>query len=216
MKTRTSNRWKCRPGTYNYLNDEYLFESTCKLGMPSILSLPQTDPQTKDWLPFHIHKWGSTKPVHFFTDDHFQNRFWKKPQLYINKLSGLPAVTTPDFSPYSDYPEALQIYQIYRSRYLTRMMQESGLNVIPYINFNCENTWEYAFDGVPKGLILAVSVVGRQHLDFIKVLIDTLQPRKLYCHGDKNCDTILSWHDNVTFMLTHMQQKGLHKVKAGF
>lgn len=215
MKTKSSHNWNCKPGTYNYLNDEYLFESSLKFGMPEILKLPQIDPLTKDWQPFHIHKHNDIKPVHFFTDDHFQNRFWKKPDLYIEKLRTCKAVSTPDFSPYWDYPEALQIFNIYRSRYLTRLMQEKGLNVIPYINFNGENTFEYAFCGVPKGMIIAISTIGRCFsISLFRELIDILEPTKIYCHGDKMYKELTFLHPNVSFILTYMQQRGLNKIKS--
>jgi len=209
MQTRSSDKWQCKAGSQNALNTEILFDSGCKYGMPEILSTPQREPLNLDFVPCqHYHK-GENKGVHFFTEDHFNNAIWNRPLHYAEKFSSAHTVFTPDFSPYSDYPEVLQIYNIYRSRYITRYFQEYGeINVIPYINHNGGNTLEYALQGVAKGLMLSISTLGRSFdkgsfSEFIK----ELQPTKLFCYGRKESDKILNEFDNVVFIETFMQKR---------
>lgn len=208
METRSSHNWKCRAGSQDYLNDSNLFEIDLPKGMPKILDLPQKDIDTNIFTPFHAFKKGQTSPVHFFIDDHLQNKFWNQPMRYIRKLQTSIALSTPDFSPYSDYPEALQIFNIYRSRYLTRLMQEEGLNVFPFINFNGENTYEYAFCGLPKGKITMCASQGRTNdMSGFKELLRVCEPSKIYCYGSKHKKDLDLLHNNIVYCPTFWELK---------
>ena len=48
--------------------------------------------------------------VHFFIDDYLFQRVWNDPARYAMFLRAFKAVMTPDFSLFSDYPRAVQIY----------------------------------------------------------------------------------------------------------
>lgn len=56
--------------------------------------------------------------VHFFLDDYQFQRLWNNPEKYIEVLMKYPFVLSPDFSLYSDYPRALQIYNHYKKHWL--------------------------------------------------------------------------------------------------
>lgn len=58
------------------------------------------------------------KAVHFFLDDYQFNRVWTDPDRYIPMLQRFKYVLTPDFSLYTDFPKALQIYNHYRKHWL--------------------------------------------------------------------------------------------------
>lgn len=213
MKTRSSDNWNCKAGSQNYLNTDFLFDSDLKYGMPPILKLEQKEPANLDFVPCqHYHK-GENKGVHFFTEDHFNNAIWNIPLYYAEKFSTAHTVFTPDFSPYEDYPEVLQIFNIYRSRYITRFFQQyqieyGNMNIIPYINHNGGKTMEYAFAGVEKGMMLSISTVGRFFdKEPFKEFISELQPTKLYCYGKKDADKILNEFENVVFIETFMQSR---------
>ena len=55
---------------------------------------------------------------HFFLHDYQFERVWNQPKKYINKLLHYKAVLTPDFSLFTDYPVAVQIWNTYRNRWL--------------------------------------------------------------------------------------------------
>lgn len=104
---------------------------------------------------------GETDTVHFFIDDYRFERIWTQPERYIGMMKErAKAVLTPDFSLYTDMPEALRIYNVYRSRLIGQMMQDAGLKVIPTLQWAQKSTFRYAFDGLPKGGTVAVSTVG--------------------------------------------------------
>lgn len=67
---------------------------------------------------------------------------------------------SPDFSPYSDSPKAIQIYNVYRNRWCARYWQEYGINVIPTITWADDDSLAYCLRGVPKHSTIAISTMG--------------------------------------------------------
>ena len=100
------------------------------------------------------------KGCHFFIDDYHFVRLWEQPDHYLDLLNKFAAVTSPDFSPYSDFPKAIQVYNHYRKHWLGRYWQDNGITVIPTITWSSPDTLEWAFVGEPVGSIVALSSVG--------------------------------------------------------
>lgn len=103
------------------------------------------------------------KAVHFFLDDYQFFRVWNRPRDYINTLSQFACVLSPDFSLYTDFPVAMQIYNHYRKHWLGAYWQSFGIKVIPTICWSDERSFEWCFDGEPAGGVVAVSSVGTQN-----------------------------------------------------
>ena len=97
------------------------------------------------------------KAVHFFLDDYQFNRVWTDPDRYIERLKRYKYVLTPDFSLYTDFPKALQIYNHYRKHWLGAYWQMCGIRVIPTISWSDEESYSWCFDGEPKHSTVAVS-----------------------------------------------------------
>ncbi len=102
------------------------------------------------------------KALHFFIDDYQFERLWRNPISYIDLIGEFHSIMTPDFSLYTDYPKALQIYNHYRKHWLGALWQSMGYKVIPTIAWSDESSFDWCFDGVPKGATVAVSSVGTQ------------------------------------------------------
>ena len=98
--------------------------------------------------------------VHFFIDDYQFERIWNEPKKYIELLSKFDSVFTPDFSLYTDMPLAMKIWNIYRSRLVGQILEDSGIEVIPTLSWAGDDTLSFAFDGLPTGGTFAVSTVG--------------------------------------------------------
>lgn len=132
------------------------------------------------------------KGIHFFLDDYRFNRLWMRPDRYINMLSQFKCVMTPDFSLYTDFPKALQIYNHYRKHWLGAYMQENGITVIPTICWGTEDSFEWCFDGEPEGGMVAVSSLGTQNsikrkelfLSGYAAMIKRLQPETILFYGN--------------------------------
>ena len=100
------------------------------------------------------------KVVHFFLDDYQFYSLWRNPDRYVDKLSKFRYVLTPDFSTYTDFPKAIQIYNHYRKHWVGAYLQEYGCRVIPTISWSTPDSYEWCFDGEPEGGTVAVSSVG--------------------------------------------------------
>lgn len=134
----------------------------------------------------------SEKGLHFFVDDYQFERLWREPLKYINLIGEFHSVMTPDFSLYTDFPKALQIYNHYRKMWLGALWQSYGYKVIPTIAWSDKDSFQWCFDGVPKGATVAVSSVGTQRgkdtkqafLDGWNEMLKRLEPETVIFHGD--------------------------------
>lgn len=135
--------------------------------------------------------------VHFFIDDYQFTRLWNHPDQYLNLLSKFKCVCTPDFSTYTDFPKAVQIYNHFRKHWLGAYWQMFGIKVIPTISWSDEESFEWCFDGEPKHGTVVVSSVGTQNSKQAKELFLTgynemmkrLEPETVIFYGNipKEC-----------------------------
>lgn len=140
----------------------------------------------------------ANKGVHFFVDDYQFNRLWTNIDRYINMLSEFRYVMTPDFSTYTDFPKAIQIYNHYRKHWVGAYLQDNGLpGVIPTISWSTPDFFEWCFDGEPEGGTVAVSSVGclnsvekkKLFLAGYAEMVRRLRPESIIFYGDvsKEC-----------------------------
>lgn len=155
---------------------------------------PVTDVNVKQWVSFNYAKTikdAADTGCHFFIDDYQFERVWRFPDKYLPMLARFGAVCTPDFSPYSDFPKAIQIYNHYRKHWCGAYWQEHGMTVIPTITWSSPETLEWALDGEPVGGVVATSSVGmfkdaetkQWLLDGYKEMLDWLKPTKILWKG---------------------------------
>ena len=113
--------------------------------------------------------------IHFFIDDYRFERVWRIPGVYAERIVNRAGIAlTPDFSLYLDMPEAMKVWNVYRSRLIGQIFQDAGLNVIPTLQWAEPGSYDYCFDGVPEGATVAVSTVG--------VMMDE-GSRRIWRHG---------------------------------
>ena len=131
------------------------------------------------------------KGVHFFLDDYQFIRIWNNIDKYLPMLQQFRYVLTPDFSMYTDFPEALQIYNHYRKHWLGAYMQENGITVIPTIGWSTKDSFAWCFDGEPVGGCVAVSAIGTGSNKDARRLFDqgyeemiaVLKPKQILFYG---------------------------------
>lgn len=195
----------CRYGDYmNYRHtrfcentDEIIFDGVGRYDIPEIypeIFLPC------EFVGFNYAKGAKDrkeKGVHFFVDDYQFDRVWRDWKRYGDMLSEFGAVMTPDFSTYTDYPKALQIYNHYRKHFIGAYLQTLGVKVYPTISWSDKSSFEWCFDGEPVGGTVCVSSVGTQQdkktkklfLDGYNEMIDKLNPETIIFYGQvpKEC-----------------------------
>lgn len=113
-------------------------------------------------VPFNMANRQADKDagIHFFIDDYQFERIWRSPQRYAELLRPFRCVFTPDFSLYADMPMAMKIWNAYRCRAIGAYWQRQGLKVVPTLQWAEPRTFDFCFDGIPKGGMVAVSTLG--------------------------------------------------------
>ena len=147
----------------NYENlNKAMFDGSGAYGIPS---LEPTDCVLNSFIGFNYAKTckdPASYGVHFFIDDYQFTRLWSNPDAYMDLLRSFRCVLTPDFSTYTDFPKAIQIYNHYRKHWLGAYWQANGFTVIPTISWSDESSFDWCFDGEPVGGTVAVSSIGTQ------------------------------------------------------
>jgi len=95
--------------------------------------------------------------VHFFLYDYRFERVWKTPDADIERLSRYRAVLSPDFSMYLEMAPVTQLYNVFRNRWCGAYWASKGMRVIPTVNWGDVSTFDFCFDGIEKGSVVAVS-----------------------------------------------------------
>lgn len=181
--------------TRNYENlHKALFEGVGDYGIPEIIPLDCED--VENWISFNFAKTCDEPEIHglhFFVDDYQFERVWKTPDVYVPRLKQFQVVCTPDFSTYTDFPVAVQIFNHYKKHWLGAYWQLHGVKVIPTISWSDESSFAWCFDGEPVGGTVAVSSVGTQaNSDYgdlfmrgYDAMLERIQPSKIIFYGKR-------------------------------
>lgn len=131
-----------------------------------------------------------SKGVHFFIDDYQFERIWTEPNKYLNLLRKFACVIMPDFSMYRNIPKPMQIWNSYRSKLIASYYEQSGMIVIPNLNWSDEQSLKFSLDGLPKYSVVALSTNGvlnnKTKEGFLKcfhLATEQLQPLKILIVG---------------------------------
>lgn len=191
--SRSCHNWETLPGNSDVLNlMKGMYESDNDYGIPTLLK--------QEFVPVDLVGYNETlrpkkddweKTIHFFLDDYKFETVWGRPEHVLSRVKKIGRTLTPDFSLYMDYPLALQIYNVYRSRWCGRYWQEQGIEVIPTVSWSGEESFDFCFLGIPKHSTVAISTVGVRGKEvkenFIRgfeEMIRQLEPKTLLVYGE--------------------------------
>lgn len=151
-------------GMSEYLNLlDMCFDGDGKYDIPKLAPVTE-NLYIKDWIGFNFlattRKHRETTGVQFFIDDYQFERIWNLPKRFAKVVSKFGAVLSPDFSQFTDFPKAVQIFNHYRKHWCGAFWQAQGATVIPTIRWGDKESYDWCFDGEPEGSIVAVSNVG--------------------------------------------------------
>jgi hypothetical protein len=189
MATRSSKNWKANmPGGWDALNTHALFPAANLYGIPMLR--PTVAPEVHELVPFTSIGSRPRHACHFFLDDYRFERVWNRPSVYVQRLSQFPVVLTPDFSLYLDWPYSVNLWNVYRSRWLGRYWQEHGITVIPTVGWAGESSFSYCFQGIPIGSTVALSPPDVRSSDVLykflagyREMLRQLQPVAVWSYG---------------------------------
>lgn len=189
---------------YNYrTSDLFLrnqFDGIGEFGIPEIPKCNFSDDELENLLLIGFDKIKSDennfdRMVHFFLYDYKFESIWNKPNTYVEKLKNYKAVLSPDFSMYIEMNRTLKLYNTFRNRWCGAYLASKGIKVISTVNWGNEDTFDFCFDGIPKGSIVAVSTyMVREHNNhsdqkefFMKgynEMLRRIEPSKIICYSE--------------------------------
>jgi hypothetical protein len=132
----------------------------------------------------------------FYVWDEKLEQLWRRPQHYTELFlrHEIAAVIEPDYSLWTDDALAVQVFNVYRTRWLGRYWQDAGLLVIPSLNWSDERSSSFCFAGIPVGApVVAVEcrTAGQTDEDRRRFLagltegVKQVQPRHVIVYGGK-------------------------------
>ena len=128
------------------------------------------------------------KIVHFFLDDYRFESIYNNPEKKIETLKQFKAVLTPDFSMFVEMPIALQLFSTFKNRWVGAYLQQQGISVIPTVRWGDLTSFNFCFDGIEKGSVVAVSTIGvkKEKSHFMlgyNEMLSRIKPSKIICYG---------------------------------
>lgn len=206
--------WKCLPGNWDTLHFSQLFPSDNEYGIPVMTNNGSIPAQLIQWGSrpklMEVQEDGNTA-VHFFLDDFRFESLWNNPERNLDVLMRIGMVLSPDFSLWRDMPLAMQIWNVYRNRWLGCFWQGHGIQVIPTISWS--EPHDFCFAGVAQGSIVAISTVGvirdkSAHRLFragFEKMSRVIKPEAILCYGDLSP---LGIETDVVIFPTRWEQHG--------
>lgn len=104
-------------------------------------------------------KENTQKGVHFFVDDYRFSGIYDHPDRSLARYSQYAFLLTPDFSTYADMDLWRQLENVGKNRWVGAFWQSKGLTVIPTISWSNSRSFEFCFDGVEQGSIVAITIM---------------------------------------------------------
>ena len=183
---------------FNDLNDWCFFHSSNKWGIPDMLpnkgiEIPEVLLEYREE-PSKEDK-GKKIGIHYFMQDYrIRSTFTRLKEITESRIKKIGITLTPDFSPYSNYPPCLQVFNVYRNRFCGRYWQNEGIPVIPTVTWNNDPAcYDYVFCGIPKGSVISFSIVGghsnmeeekKEDKRGIEEMMNRLEPSKVLIYGE--------------------------------
>ncbi len=127
--------------------------------------------------------------VHFFLDDYRFTGIYNHPEKSFQKLSQYAFLLSPDYSTYSEMDYWRQLESIAHSRWVGAYWQSRGLIVYPTVSWSTPASFDFCFDSIEKGAVVAVGMIGCKHSkrDFMigyNMMLEKIQPSKIICLGN--------------------------------
>jgi len=198
LRTRSSQHWHSKPGSFDVLHTDQLFPARDNsYGIPSLPHAPLS--YRPAWLAPYYTRIRSVSgieegAVHFFLDDYRFETVWSRPQKTLQYLRHFNTLLTPDFSLYADYPLASQLWNVYRSRWCGAYWASSGFSVIPTVSWAGRESFAFCFAGIARHSLVAVSTVGVQRSDQhhfaqgFREMLARIEPSGVLCYGKLPAD----------------------------
>lgn len=174
-----------------FLRNEY--ETAGKWQMP-LIHKQELDLSNIQLISFANAKYNDTeanksKGLHFFVDDYRFISAYTNPEKQLEKISQYRFTFTPDYSTYSNMNYWRQLESIAHSRWCGAFWQDQGLTVIPTISWSTPVSFDFCFDAIENGCIVAIGMIGckRSKKEFMtgyNEMLKRINPEAIICLGE--------------------------------
>jgi hypothetical protein len=191
-------------GYLSYLVEGAEFVS--KYQLPRIL--PQEIPVPQALLPFDKRNSSDKQQtVHFYMLDKTFSQVLRNANKYLDALKQFQSVISPDYSLYRDMPLCLQITNTYLNHALAYFFQRQGIKVIPNVRWGDQRSYEFCFEGIPQGQMVAISTLGcinsPENKAFFRLgleeMLARLYPKIVLVYGRMPQDVFTDLHSSTHF-----------------
>lgn len=197
MPVPRTRSWSRLPGNFDSTKAQgRVFPSQDRFGLPFVRGAEEVQPETLSlWTRRSAiddaHAEGSG--WHFFVDDYRFESVWSSPDKFLDHAARVQCILTPDFSAYADWPYAVQLWNVYRNRWLGAYWEDHDFVVVPTITWGSVQSFEFAFEGVGFGATVAVSTVGigrrretaRAFVSGYHAMCERIQPSLVLVYGEQ-------------------------------
>jgi hypothetical protein len=164
--------------------------------MPCIRA-PQYDSLPTEMRAFD--KSGSLKQpadaiLHHYTSDRRLRPRLRQPERDTAKYARVWGITSPDFSMGSHQPLCFRAQAVWCSRAVAAYHVLRGVRVVPSVRWSCSDDYDFCFDGIERGSLVAVSNYGCRrdrelHQSFLaglSQLVERVEPEAVLVYGSTN------------------------------
>ncbi len=211
-------------------NDFVIFKTDSKYGIPEIRAdrlskeMPSRcyvrridgDEAQKNSILFdRVDAWPKNAQdciLGYYTDDDRFEQVWTNSVKYLEKVKkhNIKNMITPNFSAFDDFPFAVKIWQLYRSRWVARYWQEAGINIIPDIWMtSLEEKQSIVYEGLPEKIPVA-AVQIRTNTKSKDILKSYIQRLKTYLEN-VNVECLVIYTSNKNYDLIKNVVPKIHK-----
>ena len=216
LVTKSSNTWNNSSGELRKLNQDNLYYTDNEYGFPIVKSSEGMNIQ--ELIPFHMCKKklvrDKDKTVHFFLDDYKFEVLWSNPTKCLEILKYYGQCISPTYSIWEMQPYALNLYNMYRSRWVTRYLQENDVKVLVDVRWADKSSYDYCFSGIERHSPVIVNTVGtklkanrQMFIDGFEEMIVRLEPSELYVYGEYMPVNFEDYIDKVTYFPSYWSEK---------
>ncbi len=130
----------------------------------------------------------TVKGQSLFIDDYRFTGIYNDPKCSLRKYSQYKFLLTPDFSTYVEMNLWRQMESIAHSRWVGAYWQSKGLTVIPTVSWSTPRSFEFCFDGIEKGSVVAVGTLGckKNKRNFMRGYNEMLERMEIAYHTEKS------------------------------
>ena len=127
---------------------------------------------------------------------------------FRERFKNVKWIVAPDYSLFGDFPNALQIFNVYRSKIcFCWLASNTEAKILPNVRWSFPFTFEYCFDGIVKGSNVAIGIMGlikrndnrAMFLEGFRRMVDTIKPKSILVYGfltEANIEELLGYAMN--------------------